>query len=273
LTRYHYSGNNLLARVEKLEDSVVVSETLFVRNGFLEVQERDGNNAVTREYTWGQDKGGGIGGLLSIKDSSDTYYYLYDGKGNVSAVIDDSNPENVVASYRYDAFGNLIHESGTLDQPFRFSTKRFDENTGLYYYGYRYYSPSIGKWITRDPIGEDGGINLYVFVNNNAIMYYDAYGHSPDFEIIKDYLKPKIAPWIFKSFVGKYIGSHLGAACATYMCDKRSEYPEPNDACVQILFVELNILHDGLRSACVSSCTNIIQGKFFWERCECHKQR
>ena len=97
-----------------------------------------------------------------------------DGKGNIGAVIDDG--QAVVASYRYDAFGRLMVKSGTLDQPFQFSTKRYLAHMGLNYYGYRFYSASIGRWINRDPIGEMGGINLYAFVQNNPVNSVDLYG-------------------------------------------------------------------------------------------------
>jgi RHS repeat-associated protein len=70
----------------------------------------------------------------------------------------------------------LMEKTGTFDQPFRFSTKRYDEDTGLSYYGYRFYSASLGRWITRDPLGEAGGINLYGFVGNNAISGIDPHG-------------------------------------------------------------------------------------------------
>jgi RHS repeat-associated protein len=67
-------------------------------------------------------------------------------------------------------------KTGTLDQPFMFSTKRYDEQTGISYYGYRYYSPCTGRWITRDPLGELGGINLYGFVGNNPVNWVDQKG-------------------------------------------------------------------------------------------------
>ena len=137
-------------------------------------------NNVTREYTWGLNKGGGIGGLLSLKESGSDYYYLYDGKGNVMVVLDSS--QNPVASYRYDVFGVPLKKTGTFDQPYRFSTKQYDKDTGVYTYEYRFYNPSIGKWMTRDPLGEAGGINLYGFVGNNAVNYYDPWGLK-DFEM------------------------------------------------------------------------------------------
>jgi RHS repeat-associated protein len=173
-TKYIYSGDRMLAKVEKYEDTVPVSENRFIRAGFLPIQERDGNNAVTREYTWGLNKGGGIGGLLNLNQGGQDYSYLYDGKGNVMGLIDSA--EAVQASYRYDVFGNLKEKTGTIDQPFQFSTKRYDEMTGLSNYGYRFYNPAIGRWMTRDPLGEAGGINLYIFVGNNPVNFVDHWG-------------------------------------------------------------------------------------------------
>ena len=68
--------------------------------------------------------------------------------------------------------------TGTMavSNPIRFSTKYRDNETGLYYYGYRYYSPSLGRWISRDPIDEQGGLNLYGFVNNDPVNYIDPLG-------------------------------------------------------------------------------------------------
>lgn len=60
----------------------------------------------------------------------------------------------------------VLTESSGIDQPFRFSTKRYDEDTGLSYYGYRFYSASLGRWMIRDPLGEAGGMNLYGFVDS-----------------------------------------------------------------------------------------------------------
>ena len=58
----------------------------------------------------------------------------------------------------------------------RFSTKYFDSETGLYYYGYRFYSPTLMRWLNRDPIGEEGGLNLYGFCGNNVVANIDAFG-------------------------------------------------------------------------------------------------
>jgi RHS repeat-associated protein len=176
-TEYRYSGDGFLAVIRKFENSSLVDEIRIVRDGLLAVQERDGSNNVLREYTWGLNLGGGIGGLLNLKQGGQDYAYLYDGKGNVAAVLDGS--QAVVAAYRYAPFGKLLAQTGSLTQPFGFSTKRYDAQTGLIYYGHRYYSPTIGRWTTRDPLGEVGGMNLYAFVGNNPVNWVDPWGLKP----------------------------------------------------------------------------------------------
>ncbi|MCP4124615.1 MAG: RHS repeat-associated core domain-containing protein [Bacteroidetes bacterium] len=122
---------------------------------------------------------GGIGGLLGMIDSGadKQYVYCYDGNGNVGQVL-DADDGGVGAHYEYDAFGTLSSFYGDLAEGncFRFSTKYFDGEIGLYYYGFRYYSVDLGRWLNRDPIGEDGGFNLYAFAWNNGITFIDPVG-------------------------------------------------------------------------------------------------
>ena len=79
---------------------------------------------------------------------------------------------STVAAFQYDAFGNTIAQSGTMTDSFayRFNTKYWDAEAGLYYYGYRYYRPGLGRWVNRDPIGEYYEKNLYVFVDKGALI-------------------------------------------------------------------------------------------------------
>ena len=174
LSRYGYRYDSFLARIEKLVDGTVVADIRIIRDGKLAIQERDGENRVSREYLWGLNLGGGIGGLLQVRQEGGTYACLYDGKGNVSVLLDEAG--ETVAQYRYDAFGKVLATSGSVEQPFQFSTKRYDAETGLNYYGYRFYSPAIERWMNRDPLGEDGGINLYGFVENNPVNWVDPWG-------------------------------------------------------------------------------------------------
>ena len=149
------------------------------------IEELDGTGAVTASYVYGLDLSqslqgaGGIGGILARVDhgADKVHLYFYDGNGNVGQLLDSSDG-SVAAAYEYAPFGGLTSAMGSYAEinPFRFSSKYADGVTGLYYYGYRYYSPELGRWMSRDPIGEDGGINLYGFVNNDSSNQQDFLG-------------------------------------------------------------------------------------------------
>jgi RHS repeat-associated protein len=125
---------------------------------------------------------GGVGGLLlteEIGTSTTAYHFQYDGNGNVTEITDLSG--NRAASYRYDAFGNTLVATGSYaaSNNYRFSTKPLDgevTNAPLYYYAYRFYDPVTGRWPSRDPIGEKGGVNLYGFIENIPISNIDIWG-------------------------------------------------------------------------------------------------
>jgi len=142
------------------------------------------NNTVLRSYAWGTDLSGtqtgagGVGGLLIMNDvQNGTHFYGYDGNGNVSALVSASNGE-VTANYEYGPFGEPIRVSGIMskENPYRFSTKRTVDSIDIILYEYRAYSPSLGRWLSRDPIGEKGGKNLYVFLGNCPAMRIDILG-------------------------------------------------------------------------------------------------
>jgi RHS repeat-associated protein len=101
----------------------------------------------------------------------------FDGNGNVIGYVDMATG-NRSATYEYGAFGETIISDGPAVElfPFRFSTKYQDVETGFYYYGYRYYNPAIGRWLNREPIEEQGGVNLYVFIQNAPTDYTDYLG-------------------------------------------------------------------------------------------------
>jgi RHS repeat-associated protein len=105
-----------------------------------------------------------------------TAYYHSDGNGNVTELMQTTGLP--VAMYQYDPFGNILAIGGLLanENKYRFSSKEWNDNTGLYYYGYRFYSPNLQRWINRDPIQEFGGINLFEFVGNSPLNWTDLFG-------------------------------------------------------------------------------------------------
>jgi RHS repeat-associated protein len=125
---------------------------------------------------------GGIGGLLARSDHTATVpayavsYYQADGVGNIASLINSNGI--MVARYSYDPYGNVLGQEGPLASAntYRFSSKEFHKTSGLYYYGYRFYHPNLQRWLNADPIGEQGGINLYGFVGNSPLNALDLYG-------------------------------------------------------------------------------------------------
>jgi len=158
----------------------------FVWHSWNLVQETIHNSqlTITNSYTWGLDLSGtlqgagGVGGLLAVNRDSAAYFPCFDANGNVTEYIDASG--TIRAHYAFDSFGNTITQNGDMADTFshRFSTKYLDEETGLYYYGYRYYLTGLGRWLNRDLIEEDGGVNVYGFVENEALTYFDVLGLS-----------------------------------------------------------------------------------------------
>jgi RHS repeat-associated protein len=146
---------------------------------------------------------GGIGGLLARSDNTQMIigsptahaFYHADGNGNVTMLI--NSYQAIVAKYLYDPFGNTLSLSGSLADAnvYRFSSKEWNDNAGLYYYLYRYYDPNLQRWPNRDPKNEIGfqtlnhirrssdvnqEKNLYDFVKNSPIQIYDLNGLQDD---------------------------------------------------------------------------------------------
>ena len=160
----------------------------FLYDGWNLIAELNAtNNATIRSYGWGLDLSGsmqgagGVGGLLSVTvhagPEAGSYFCAYDGNGNVISLINATNG-TIAAQYEYGPFGELLRASGpmAIANAFRFSTKYQDDETGLVYYGYRYYNAGTGRWLSRDLLGEQGGPNLYGFVQNSPTWLSDALG-------------------------------------------------------------------------------------------------
>lgn len=152
-------------------------------------------SSIIQSFVWGSDLSGGqqgaggIGGLLAIGDTvNGTYVAAYDANGNIGGLVKAADG-TLGTLYEYGPFGELIRSSGLMAKTnsFRFSSKYQDNETDLIYYGYRYYSPYQGCWINKDPFTEPGAglsigpansesCNLYSFIKNNPVNYYDSLG-------------------------------------------------------------------------------------------------
>ena len=141
--------------------------------GWNILAERSGGSegSFLRTYTWGTDLGGrlsgagGAGGLLltELHTSNTVLANGMDLNGNVTLLVNMTSGR-AAATYDYGPFGELLRQSGeyAILNPFRFSTKYTDDETGLVAYEYRYYNPSSGTWLNRDPLGDDFFFRSYI---------------------------------------------------------------------------------------------------------------
>ncbi|MCA9968874.1 MAG: RHS repeat-associated core domain-containing protein, partial [Anaerolineales bacterium] len=163
---YEYDG--LGRRVSKrLPDGTVRH---YVYRDLLLMQELDAAGQVVAAYTYD-----GLDRPISMWRNGQTYTYILDHLGTVLALVDASGA--LAATYQYDPWGHVIASTGTLENPFRFTGREYDAESGLYYYRARYYDARDGRFISRDPIGIEDGLNLYAYVGNNPVMFKDPTGN------------------------------------------------------------------------------------------------
>jgi RHS repeat-associated protein len=152
------------------------------------LEEYEGSNTEpTKQYVYGVRGRNDL--ILRDRDTNgddtldERLYALTDAMGSVTAVTDTSG--DVKQRYSYRAFGPsevlnpdfTAWTSGTdYDWQTRFHGEQRDAETGYYNYGYRYYLPELGRWPSRDPIEEEGGVNLYGMLGNDAVNHQDYNG-------------------------------------------------------------------------------------------------
>ena len=136
------------------------------------LQEYDSLTLATkRKYNYGTS-------LHSLEAGGKSNFYLLDGLKSTSEITDDS--ATIVASYQYDAWGGSRRESGTLSNDRRFTGHYLDKETGLHYFGARYYDDKTGRFLTQDPYLGDmtypPSLHRYMYANNNPLFFTDPTG-------------------------------------------------------------------------------------------------
>jgi RHS repeat-associated protein len=141
------------------------------------IEETNGTGAVVARYTQRTDN---IDEPLAMLRSGATAYYQADGLGSVTSL--SSTAGALAQTYTYDSFGKQTASSGSLVNPFQYTAREFDPEISLYNYRERYYDPSVGRFLSEDPIRSDDAIDFYAYVSNNPINFTDPlglYGHDP----------------------------------------------------------------------------------------------
>jgi len=144
--------------------------SVYMYDGANLIEEADtGGNLVAR-YVFGS----GIDEPLAAYRGSTLAYYQADGLGSITSL--STTTGTVSDSFTYDSFGNVTSSTGTFTQPFRYTGREWDAETGLYYYRARYYAPTAGDFFSEDPIGFEAGPNFYSYVRNAPTNFHDPSG-------------------------------------------------------------------------------------------------
>jgi len=154
-------------RIQKSSSS---GTTNYLYDGMNAVEEVDASGNEVARYA--QDAG--LDAPLAQLRSGTTSYYEQDGLGSITSV--SGNTGTLANTYTYDAFGNLTASTGSLGNPFQYTGRDFDPETGLRYYRARYYDSGTGRFLNEDPSSLGGGLNLYRYVDNNVLNAVDPYG-------------------------------------------------------------------------------------------------
>lgn len=167
-----YRHNAMGNRVAKSVNGQTTEKYLWLDKTTL-LATYDANNNLKQRfgYTLGHTP-------TSFTQNGNRYYIATDHLGSPRAISDENG--NVIKAIAYDSYGNVLSDSNpTFILPFSFAGGLQDRDTRLIRFGFRDYDPQAGRWTARDPIGLSGGVNTYLYVNANPVIYTDLLGLCP----------------------------------------------------------------------------------------------
>jgi RHS repeat-associated protein len=163
VSRFLYDGLGRRVQIADTGTNGVVTTKNLVWDGMTICEEKNASDTVTKSYF-----------AQGVQLSGGNYYYTRDHLGSIRELTDVN--ANVEAEYSYDPYGRQTETSGTMSADFGFTGQYYDQPSGLLLAPYRGYSAALGRWISRDPLGERGGINLYGYVGNEPVNRTDPTG-------------------------------------------------------------------------------------------------
>ena len=165
--------------------ATTVSDRRFIWDGNTLVEQRNGTSTTAAQRYLPQ----------GVQQGTSKFFYTRDHLGSIREVVNNSG--SVVARYDYDPYGRRTKLSGTFDSDFGFTGHYLHAPSGLHFAPFRAYSAEFGRWISRDPIEEEGGVNLYGYVASNPVNWVDPLGleivyrgsNMDDWHQSRDYLR------------------------------------------------------------------------------------
>ncbi len=188
VTTYHWDAQDQLIQVDlpdgstvtykydglgrRIEKAVAGSVTRYVYDGEDILLEYDGTNTFLARYSHGDQVDQP---LMLQKAGVGHFYYHSNHQGSITHLTDGSGV--VANSYIYDSYGRRSNVIESVIQPYSYTGREYDDESGLYYYRARYYDPVLGRFLSEDPIGFNAGDqNFYRYVLNNPVNLIDATG-------------------------------------------------------------------------------------------------
>jgi RHS repeat-associated protein len=154
----------------RIQKSGPLGTTNYLYDGDNLVEEVDSTGNSLTSYA----QGPGLDRPLAEFRSSATSYYEADALGSLTSLSSSSG--TIAKTYTYDSFGKLVGSTGGLANPFQYTGRESDVETGLHFYRARYYDNAVGRFLSEDPIGFNGGNDFYAYVQNNPLIWTDPLG-------------------------------------------------------------------------------------------------
>jgi len=160
---YEYDGASRRIRIKELTSSVETKNETFIWCGPRICQKRSGSTVERNYFDHGFDEG------------TNHYFYTRDHLGSVRDVV-ASDGSTIASRTSYDPWGNVTESGAGALSDFAFTGHYSDRPTGLHLAWFRGYAPQIGRWLSKDPIGLQGGWNIYAYVTNAPVNRVDPLG-------------------------------------------------------------------------------------------------
>lgn len=187
----------------------------YLYQGKNEIGAMDARGNLVEYRVLGFGHGAEIGAAVAIEFGGKVFAPVHDHNGSVVSLVDVATGQ-IEEEYKYTAFGEeeIYDSQGQRKEssanPWRYASKRMDEESGFIFFGRRYYNPQVGRWITPDPIGFEGGANVYAYVFNSPLSYFDLYGLIAQQSGGQNFFSQTIGTFFnYAGSVIRFIGDHI----------------------------------------------------------------